>query len=172
MTVSGTKSRGLIRELFSRKKSTYGLILPEELEARAQAQIMSRRRRKRVKDCFVPSDLDRWELPQYESLFNHLITQDGSFRRRLSSTASNLSYNKNCNNNRDQDESIEEGAGPLKAVQKWFREIVKSLTHQSGDYDLGGDVAVEGIPVDMCEKLRYVHIYYWVINLVIFYTLS
>lgn len=162
--MTGSKTRGL-RELFGRKRTTYGLILPEELEARAQSQSQThciRSRRQNSKDCFVPSDLDRWELPQYESLFNHLITQDGTFRRRLSSSGSNLYANNNTRDHNDDSSSTdgEENAGPLKAVQKWFREIVKSMTHHSGDYDLGGDQPVEGIPVDMCEKLRYVHIYY------------
>jgi hypothetical protein len=48
-----------------------------------------------------------------------------------------------------------------------FKEFVHSIKHESDDS--GGEdddmfpnssSAVEGIPVDICEKLRYVHIYY------------
>jgi len=160
-----------VGSFFSRNKSTYGLILPEEFQ-NSQDNNPKIRPRKTLscpndeemdsKDCFVPSELDNWELPQYQSLLHHLTAnQDG--RRRLSTTSAdvqNLRKNENLK------------PGPIKAIQRWFRDFVHSLSHDSDEdvssvceeddddmFPPSSDV-VEGIPEDICEKLRYVHIYY------------
>jgi len=138
--------------IFNRKKSTYGLVQPFQFE-QDLAELRPKKTRSfqddelDIKDCFAPTEMNTWELPQYQSLFHHLITQDEEGRSRLNSVSSSGSDNN---------------SGPFKTVQRWFKEVLQSWKHysDSGEPAVVEPNTAEEIPIEICEKLRHIHIYF------------
>jgi hypothetical protein len=110
---------------FNRNKSTYGLILPEEFEQPLRNPKMKPRKTVSCpndeemdsRDCFAPSELDTWELPQYQSLFHHLITQDGAGGRRLSSASADA-HNMRKGSGTSGGGGDDKPSGPIQTIQR------------------------------------------------------
>lgn len=140
------------------------------------------KRTSRDRDFFAPEEVEEWVLPEYRSLFHHLFLKDdedmegpsdngintqdptcpittarniasiSARRRKISPTGSTASS------------TATDDEGPLCNLVKSLPSWLKKVFHINDDQQANTEVIdrhvwLDEIPIEICDKLRHIHIY-------------